>query len=109
MARLGYTYSVYVDDNYHLPPNDDRYKLSDFATLDEAVAACKRLVDAFLKNETSLDSSAAERYEQYTGYGPDPFIVTDDEDVGHPLFSAWNYAKQRCQEGQDQGQREQSN
>ena len=99
MARLGYTYSVYVDDNYHLPPDDERYKLGDFVTLDEAVAACKRMVDQFLRVEVSSDRTAAERYEQNTGYGPDPFIVTDDPDVGHPAFSAWSYAKQRCQEG----------
>jgi hypothetical protein len=25
--------------------------------------------------------------------------VTDDPVVGHPAFSAWSYAKERCQEG----------
>jgi hypothetical protein len=99
MAGPGYTYTVYVDDNYRLPPDDERYKLGDFATLDEAVAACKRMVDHFLRVEVSSDGTAAEQYERYTHFGPDPFIVTDDPDVGHPPFSAWSYAKQRCQEG----------
>ena len=53
MAGPEYTYTVYVDDNYHLPPDDERYKLSDFATLDEAVAACKRMVDGFLTDRSS--------------------------------------------------------
>ena len=109
MADPGYTYSVYVDDNYDLPPDDERYKMADFATLDEAVAACKRMVDGFLTVEIPPDVMAAERYERYTHFGPDPFIVTADPDVEHPPFSAWNYAKQRCEEGEDQGQREQAN
>ncbi len=103
MAGPEYTYTVYVDDNYHLPPDDERYKLGDFATLDEAVEACKRMVDHFLRVEASPNGTAAERYGQYTGYGPDPFIVTNDPDVGHPPFSAWSYAKQRCEEGVGRG------
>ena len=99
MARLGHIYTVYVDDNYHYQDESERYKLGDFATLEEAVAACKCMVDGFLKNEVSPDLTAAERYAQYTGFGPDPFIVTDDPDAGHPVFSAWNYAKERCEEG----------
>ncbi len=99
MATLGYTYSVYVDDNYHYQDEDARYKLGDFASLDEAVAACKRMVDQFLKLEVPRDISAEERYREYTGFGPDPFIVTDDPGAGHPAFSAWSYAKERCQEG----------
>ena len=38
MAKLGHTYSVYVDDNYHYQDESERYKLGDFATLDEAIA-----------------------------------------------------------------------
>jgi len=95
---LGHTYSVYVDDNYHYMDEEERYKLGDFSTLEEAVAVCKRMVDEFL-NEVSVEATAAERYEQYTGFGPDPFIVTNDPNAGSPPFSAWTYAKQRCQEG----------
>ena len=98
MARLGHTYSVFVDDNFHYMDESERYKLGDFATLEEAIAACKRMVDEFLKDEVSPDLSAAERCAQYTGFGPDPFIVTDDPAVEAPAFSAWNYAKERCQD-----------
>jgi len=98
MAELGHTYSVYVDDNYHYMDEEARYKLADFATLEEAVAACKRMVDQFIQNEVSPDVTADERYAQYTGFGPDPFVVTDDPSAGSPPFSAWNYAKERCQE-----------
>lgn len=96
---MGHKYSVYVDDNFSLPPDDGRYKLGDFATLEEAVAACKGLVDEFLKVEVPSDKTAAERYVEYTQGGPDPFIVTDDPGAGSPPFSAWNYAKEQCQKG----------
>ena len=99
MAKPKHKYTVYVDDNYHCMDESERYKLGDFATLDEAIEACKRSVDQFLVDETSLDGTAAERYAQYTGFGPDPFIVTDDPDVGPPPFSAWSYAKERCEQG----------
>jgi len=99
MAKPEHTYSVYVDDNFHYQDESERYKLGDFASLDEAVAACKRIVDGFLQAEVSPDIAAVERYAQYTGFGPDPFIVTDDPGAGSPPFSAWNYAKERCQQG----------
>ena len=40
MAESGYKYSVYVDDNYHYMDESERYKKGDYATLDEAIAAC---------------------------------------------------------------------
>lgn len=103
MAGSGFSYTVYVDDNFHLPPDDERYKLGDFASLDEAIAACQRVVDTFLEDETSGKDPAAERYRQYTLFGPDPFIVSDDPAARQPLFSAWNYAEKRCQEGEKPG------
>ncbi len=99
MARSKFSYSVYVDDNYSLPPDEERYKLGDFATFEKAVAACKRLVDEFLKIEVLSDKALAKRYEDYTHFGPDPFIVTDAPADLHPPFSAWSYAKERCQVG----------
>jgi hypothetical protein len=98
MAKSAYKYTVLVDDNYHYMDESERYKLGDFATLDKAIAACKRSVDGFLNDERAC-GTAAERYAQYTGFGPDPYIVTDDPDVGSPPFSAWNYAKEQCEKG----------
>src|SRR5271167_2331450 len=100
MAGSTYKYTVNVDDNFHYMDEEERYKLGDFTSLDEAVAACKRMVDAFLKDETSLDRPAAERYQQYTNFGPDPFIVSDDPAAEEQRFSAWSYAEKRCAEGE---------
>jgi hypothetical protein len=99
MAKSGYKYTVHVDDNYHFMDESERYKLGDFATLDEAIAACKQLVDKFLKAAVRPGETAAERYRQYIGFGPDPFIMTDDPDVDSPPFSAWDFAKERYEEG----------
>jgi hypothetical protein len=103
MTGSAYRYTVYVDDNFHYMDEEERYKLGDFASLDEAMVACKRVVDAFLKDETSLEGPGAERYRQYTNFGPDPFIVSDDPVAEEQRFSAWSYAERRCAEGEEQG------
>jgi hypothetical protein len=99
MAESGYKYTVFVDDNYHYMDESERFRKGDYATLDEAIAVCKHMVDEFLKDEVELGATKAERYRQYTGFGPDPFIVTDDPDAGSPAFSAWSYAKEQCEKG----------
>jgi hypothetical protein len=96
MAKLRHRYSVQVDDNFHRQEEGARYRLGDFATLEEAVAACKKVVDQFLEVAASRDGTAAERYQHYAGFGPDPFITTNDPNAGEVLFSAWDYARQRC-------------
>jgi hypothetical protein len=35
-------------------------------------------------------------YEQYEGFGDDPFIVPVDPNDAPVAFSAWPYAKERC-------------
>jgi hypothetical protein len=37
-----------VDDNFHYMDDEDRYELGIFSTIEEAIAACKRIVDADL-------------------------------------------------------------
>jgi hypothetical protein len=99
MTTSSNTYTVYVDDNYDYMDLERRYKLGDFATLDLAIAACQRIVDQFLADEVDHATTPAEQYAQYTGFGPDPFIVTDDPAVAaveQPPFSAWDYAREKC-------------
>lgn len=90
--------TVFVNDNYHFQDEDERYKLGEFDTLDAAISACQRLVDEYLEealeDRMSPITSAEALYQSYTMFGPDPFVVGAAE---HVPFSAWNYAKQRCQ------------
>ncbi len=96
MADKKQEYIVYVDDNFHYMDESERYRLGEFDDYESALSACMELVDSFLLTAYAAGvTSADELYRQYTTYGEDPFIVPEDKD--HP-FSAWGYAKQRCQE-----------
>jgi hypothetical protein len=51
-------------------------------------------VDEFLST-CDVSAGANEMYKQYTMFGEDPWISSDDPDC---KFSAWDYAKERCRE-----------
>lgn len=90
-------YAVFVDDNFHYGDGHEeevRYKLGDYDSCEEAVAACRGIVDRFFEQLGEKKFSFKELWEGYMMYGEDPFIQSDDECP----FSAWSYAKQRCME-----------
>src|SRR5690348_15453149 len=68
---------------------DYRYELGTYETEEEARAACTRLIDAALAHLYQPGMSAEHLYRRYVLFGPDPFGVSE--------FSAWNYAKARCE------------
>lgn len=84
-----------MDDNFHYVDESERYKLGEFETCEEAVAACVKIVDEFPEKGYKKGMSFKELYEGYLGFGEDPFVVSGDENC---FFSAWTYAKKRCQE-----------
>jgi hypothetical protein len=88
-------YTVYVDDNFHFGEESERYKLGDFETREEALAACRKKVDEYFEKLEKGKYSFKELWDGYKLYGEDPYISTDDNEE---RFSAWDYAKQRCQE-----------
>jgi hypothetical protein len=88
-------FRVLVDDNYHFMDEDERYTLGDFATHEEALAACKQIVDDFLLSNHQPGMTAASLCSGYTGFGEDPWIAHEG---GYAHFSAWDYAKRRCDE-----------
>ena len=87
-------YVVKVDNNFHYTEESERYTLGDFGSAEEALAAAKGLVDEFLVREYKTGMTADELFSQYRSFGDDPFIVPDDRDI---KFSAWTYAKERCE------------
>jgi hypothetical protein len=91
----GMKYVVYVDDNFHHGDESERYKLGEFGTREEAVAACRAKVDGYFERIEKGKHSFKELWEGYMLYGEDPFISNDDPKA---RFSAWGYAKQRCME-----------
>ena len=93
------SFRVLVDDNYHYMDESQRWTLGEYATYAEALAASERLVDACLAEGYAAGKTAEALYGYYTMFGDDPFIVelSDSPDTS-PGFSAWTYAKARCEE-----------
>jgi hypothetical protein len=88
-------YTVRVDDNYHYMDESERYTLGVYETCEKAVRACKQIVDEFLVSGYKVGTTADELYRAYTTFGEDPFISSPDTNC---KFSAWTYAKARCEE-----------
>ena len=86
-------YKVMVDDNFHYMEEDERRELGTFATLEEALAACRTLVDRWLADNHKPGMTGA---VLYASFGEDPFILSGE---GGPecSFSAWDYAKERAE------------
>lgn len=58
-------YFVLVDDNYHYMDASARFTHGAFATLQEAVTACQRIVDEYLVSAYQLGMSAASRRSRH--------------------------------------------
>jgi hypothetical protein len=94
-------YKVMVDDNFHYMSERERFQAGEYGRCEEATAECKRIVDSFLERAHKEGMTAEELMKSYMSFGEDPFIISDDADC---VFSAWNYAKQRCAELCQRGQ-----
>jgi hypothetical protein len=88
-------YKVLVDDNFDYMDQDKRYERGVFPTAEEAISACKSIVDSNLNDFMQPGMTASELYDAYTGFGDDPFIVCVNADDEPVRFSAWDYAKER--------------
>jgi hypothetical protein len=91
-------YKVFIDDNFHYMDESHRYKLGEFNTLEKAIAACRKIVDEFLRENYKPGITSGELVAQFVLYGEDPFIIGADDKVP---FSARDYtsvkAKEICQ------------
>jgi hypothetical protein len=89
-------YRVMVDDNFHYGDADERREHGTYETLEDALAACRGIVDRSLAEEYRAGISAEALYDRYVSFGDDPFIVAFDGVDDKAAFSAWSYAKERC-------------
>lgn len=94
MAR----YRVMVDDNFHYQDLAERREQGIYESVEEALAACRGLVDQSLEEEYRPGISAEALYSRYVSFGDDPFIVVLDGADERATFSAWSYATDRCRE-----------
>jgi hypothetical protein len=86
---------VMVDENFHYMDPESRWELGTFDTADEALAACRRMVDEDLREHHNPGMSVADLFAAYRALGDDPFIVPVDG-AAMIEFSAWDYAEERC-------------
>jgi len=89
-------YKVLVDDNFHYQSPDERRDAGTYESREQALAACRAIVDRSLKEEHRPGISAAALLDRYTSFGEDPFIEVLDGADEAATFSAWVYAKERC-------------
>lgn len=89
-------YLLYIDDNYHYMDEEHRRSAGEFATLEEATARAKKIVDEYLHSAFRPGVTADELLKSYLMFGEDPFIIAPEPGV--VPFSARDYARQRCQE-----------
>jgi len=88
-------YQVVVHDNFHYQ-EDDRREQGTYETLEQAISACRGIVDKSLAEEYTPGISAEKLYDRYMSFGDDPFIVVVGGSDATAKFSAWSYAKERC-------------
>ena len=92
-------YRVMIDDNFLCPDESRRYAQGEYTTYAEAFAVCKEIVDRFLRHEYVPGMPASALYLRYMMFGRNPFLVDGaDESELVPGFSAWDFARVRCQE-----------
>jgi len=86
-------YKVMVDDNFHYGEEDERWEYGVFATADEALAACRTVVDQSLLHEYKEGGVTAEGlFDRYTSFGDEPFVVATGAEKRID-FSARSYAQ----------------
>lgn len=90
-------YKVLIDDNFHFTDESERVAHGLFATAEEALTACRAIVDDFLTDAFQAGMSSSELYDCYKQFGDDPFIVPIGPEDGAVNFSAWQYARERCE------------
>jgi hypothetical protein len=82
-------YQVLIDDNFHYQDETERVSHGVFATSEEAIAACRLIVDGYLTDAFRAGITADALFDSYAMIGEDPFIVPDPGSI--PIeFSAWD-------------------
>jgi len=89
-------YTVMVDDNFHYMDQDERWQYGTFANANEAIAACRYLVEQSLAEHYKPGMTAGELCAQYTSFGDDPFVIAP-EACEKVRFSARDYASERAE------------
>src|ERR1700724_1603464 len=74
-----------------------RHAHGTFATVEEANAACRALVDKWLASHYEPGMTPEKLYNSYVSFGEDPFVVGPPGENMGDSFSAWDYARARVE------------
>lgn len=91
------TYKVFIDDNFHFTDESERVEHGQFATIEEAVDACREIVNSSLASSYKPGMNSHELFNHYVSFGDDPWISSEDKSEKID-FKARNYARIRCGE-----------
>ena len=75
---------------------DERWEYGTFATAEEAIVACRKLMDDSLAEEYRPGMAATQLYDRYTSFGEEPFVVAPSG-AAKVDFSARDYARNRAE------------
>jgi hypothetical protein len=87
---------VTVAENSHYMDESEHWEAGTFATLEEAIAKAKQIVETSLDKAFKVGGGDKELYEHYVRWGDDPFIKVIDGPQDGVSFLARDYAKERC-------------
>jgi hypothetical protein len=68
---------------------NERYKVGEYETAEEAISVCKKIVENSIIYENGATPEAL--FSKYCMFGDDPFII------GNVRFSGRDYAKEYCE------------
>lgn len=89
------SFKVLYDENGAFMDEEARSTHGIFATPEEAIAACRRIVDADLEEVAGAGDTPTSILSSWQAWWRDPFIVALDTEPAPP-FSAWTYAEEHC-------------
>jgi hypothetical protein len=92
-------YKVMIDDNFHYMDDSERLEFGTFATAEEAIGICRKIVDEWLKRHHKPGMTGDQLFELYVGFGEDPYVIApigDADPATAGRFSAWDYARERA-------------
>ena len=80
-------YRVVTADNFHYMDDDERHEHGTYDTSEEALAACRAIVETSVKAQLEPGMSAEALFKRYQDFGNDPFILVIDGRDDQPVSS----------------------
>jgi hypothetical protein len=90
-------YTVMTEPNDPTYDDNPTWDVEVYATADEAIFACKTIIDEFLDVHVEKCTTAQELYDMYVKLGADPYIVSVDPNDEQVNFNVEKYLEEQIQ------------